>query len=345
MDSKRMEMLSGFGRHEVNLQSGLASRVAARAGFDVLRLDIAGIKSDHSTSLPFDVCSPYLTIPPGLSPTFLLNSPIFLSISQNKKQPKFNSNGGISDDELQRSFNSFMSNEQSLFPNDQSYQKADLEDESSVSIQASVEDRCCKCKHLKCHSVNQDTNLCESNPSKKRKLASCAVELNILSRSIHGPRVVVRTISDVDILDDGYRWRKYGQKLVKGNPNPRSYYKCTSVGCTVRKHIERASCDVKAVITTYEGKHNHDVPAEKNSRNSNSGPSKSHFTEPVLLPQQIKSAALTLSMAHPVMANLAMPPMNHNLVKHQQVIDHSFLNKFIPRCWPDNLYDLSCKFS
>ncbi len=35
------------------------------------------------------------------------------------------------------------------------------------------------------------------------------------------PRVVVQTTSEIDILDDGYRWRKYGQKVVKGNPNPR----------------------------------------------------------------------------------------------------------------------------
>ncbi|XP_021905342.1 serine/threonine-protein kinase STE7 homolog, partial [Carica papaya] len=45
----------------------------------------------------------------------------------------------------------------------------------------------------------------------------------------------------------------------------RSYYKCTSAGCSVRKHVERASTDPKAVITTYEGKHNHDVPAARNS--------------------------------------------------------------------------------
>ena len=74
------------------------------------------------------------------------------------------------------------------------------------------------------------------------------------------PRLVVQTLSDIDILDDGFRWRKYGQKVVKGNPNPRSYYKCTTVGCPVRKHVERASHDTRAVITTYEGKHNHDVP-------------------------------------------------------------------------------------
>ena len=45
----------------------------------------------------------------------------------------------------------------------------------------------------------------------------------------------------------------------------RSYYKCTSAGCTVRKHVERASHDPKAVITAYEGKHNHDVPLVKNN--------------------------------------------------------------------------------
>lgn len=40
-------------------------------------------------------------------------------------------------------------------------------------------------------------------------------------KPIREPRVVVQTISEVDILDDGYRWRKYGQKVVRGNPNPR----------------------------------------------------------------------------------------------------------------------------
>ncbi|KAM7263460.1 hypothetical protein ACFE04_001143 [Oxalis oulophora] len=40
------------------------------------------------------------------------------------------------------------------------------------------------------------------------------------SRTVREPRIVVQTTSDIDILDDGYRWRKYGQKVVKGNPNP-----------------------------------------------------------------------------------------------------------------------------
>eukprot|EP00262_Sarcandra_glabra_P012857 TRINITY_DN3402_c0_g1_i1.p1 TRINITY_DN3402_c0_g1~~TRINITY_DN3402_c0_g1_i1.p1 ORF type:complete len:740 (-),score=120.53 TRINITY_DN3402_c0_g1_i1:90-2309(-) len=113
----------------------------------------------------------------------------------------------------------------------------------------------------------------DESESKRRKLDACAMEMSGATRPVREPRVVVQTTSEVDILDDGYRWRKYGQKVVKGNPNPRSYYKCTNAGCTVRKHVERASHDLKSVITTYEGKHNHDVPAARNSSHISTGSS------------------------------------------------------------------------
>lgn len=51
----------------------------------------------------------------------------------------------------------------------------------------------------------------------------------------------------------------------------RSYYKCTNPGCSVRKHVERAAHDLKSVITTYEGKHNHEVPISRSSSQSSSG--------------------------------------------------------------------------
>jgi len=55
-------------------------------------------------------------------------------------------------------------------------------------------------------------------------VATSAIDMGAAaSRAVREPRVVVQTTSEVDILDDGYRWRKYGQKVVKGNPNPRSH--------------------------------------------------------------------------------------------------------------------------
>jgi hypothetical protein len=47
------------------------------------------------------------------------------------------------------------------------------------------------------------------------------LDITPVVKPIREPRVVVQTLSEVDILDDGYRWRKYGQKVVRGNPNPR----------------------------------------------------------------------------------------------------------------------------
>ncbi|KAL5767249.1 hypothetical protein ACOSQ2_014032 [Xanthoceras sorbifolium] len=109
----------------------------------------------------------------------------------------------------------------------------------------------------------------EESQSKRRKTESSILESNLASRADREPPVVVQIESEVDILDDGYRWRKYGQKVVKGNPNPRSYYKCTSAGCSVKKHVERASHNLKCVIITYEGKHNHEVPASRNNNHVN----------------------------------------------------------------------------
>ncbi|KAA8523581.1 hypothetical protein F0562_010004 [Nyssa sinensis] len=124
---------------------------------------------------------------------------------------------------------------------------------------------------LQFNSTNDEVD--EDDPfSKRRKIEGSGVDVTPIVKPLRESRVVVQTVSEVDILDDGYRWRKYGQKVVRGNPNPRSYYKCTNAGCPVRKHVERASHDPKAVITTYEGKHKHDVPTARTSSHDMAGP-------------------------------------------------------------------------
>ncbi|CAG7893157.1 unnamed protein product [Brassica rapa] len=85
-------------------------------------------------------------------------------------------------------------------------------------------------------------------PKKEKKKAQ---------KRIRQPRFAFMTKSDVDHLEDGYRWRKYGQKAVKNSPFPRSYYRCTNSRCTVKKRVERSSEDPLIVITTYEGQHCH----------------------------------------------------------------------------------------
>ncbi|KAK3183832.1 hypothetical protein Dsin_031118 [Dipteronia sinensis] len=76
-------------------------------------------------------------------------------------------------------------------------------------------------------------------------------------KKVRKPKFAFQTRSQVDILDDGYRWRKYGQKAVKNNKFPRSYYRCTHQGCNVKKQVQRLTKDEGVVLTTYEGMHTH----------------------------------------------------------------------------------------
>ncbi|KAG5573254.1 hypothetical protein H5410_063020 [Solanum commersonii] len=72
--------------------------------------------------------------------------------------------------------------------------------------------------------------------------------------------IALRAKTQLDVLDDGYKWRKYGKKKVKSNKKYlRNYYKCSIRGCVVKKRVERDGHDSSYLITTYEGKHNHEI--------------------------------------------------------------------------------------
>ncbi|CAD5335855.1 unnamed protein product [Arabidopsis thaliana] len=63
-----------------------------------------------------------------------------------------------------------------------------------------------------------------------------------------GHRVAFRTRSKIDVMDDGFKWRKYGKKSVKNNINKRNYYKCSSEGCSVKKRVERDGDDAAYIV-------------------------------------------------------------------------------------------------
>ncbi|XP_043710596.1 WRKY transcription factor 23-like [Telopea speciosissima] len=105
------------------------------------------------------------------------------------------------------------------------------------------------------------------------------------------PRFAFMTKSELDHLEDGYRWRKYGQKAVKNSPFPRNYYRCTSASCGVKKRVERSSDDPSIVVTTYEGQHTHPSPVMPRGSSAGICPNSGGFTSATAnlaaLPMQI----------------------------------------------------------
>ncbi|GLT39628.1 hypothetical protein SLA2020_138100 [Shorea laevis] len=116
-------------------------------------------------------------------------------------------------------------------------------------------------------AVNEENCTGNANDGSNSWWRSSASEKSKMKvrRKLREPRFCFQTRSDVDVLDDGYKWRKYGQKVVKNSLHPRSYYRCTHSNCRVKKRVERLSEDCRMVITTYEGRHNHSPCDDSNS--------------------------------------------------------------------------------
>ncbi|RID69151.1 hypothetical protein BRARA_C01262 [Brassica rapa] len=277
---------------------GLRERIAARAGFNTPRLNTENIRSNTDSS------SPCLTISsPGLSPATLLESPVFLSNPLAQPSPttgKFPFLPGANSNGLSSSAASDKERDEFFDGIGASFTFHPVSTSSSSFFQSATEmtplDYGNYNNSPSHQSPEEDVKLGSEQSGLKRKSSDATTITNDHQEVEEGEGEEQRggdsMVGGGAPAEDGYNWRKYGQKLVKGSEYPRSYYKCTNPNCQVKKKVERsreASHDLKSVITTYEGKHDHEVPAARNSShgggggNGNSGVSTAqtnHYSEP-----------------------------------------------------------------
>ncbi|KAM3693001.1 hypothetical protein ACB098_08G130700 [Castanea mollissima] len=63
--------------------------------------------------------------------------------------------------------------------------------------------------------------------------------------------------------EDGYEWRKYGQKFIKNIGKMRSYFKCQRSNCSAKKRAEWSTSEPNNLKVVYKGVHNHALPASE----------------------------------------------------------------------------------
>nr|WGV38233.1 WRKY [Loropetalum chinense var. rubrum] len=254
--------------------------------------------------------SSYLTFPPGLSFADLLDSPAFLSTNNAFPSPTTGAFAGqqafnwrsysndyqqsIKEEEERNSSNfSFQtqtrpaaltsSSSSSLFysasSNMGSTEEALKRQEAwnfnkpanQIDFSSDKNGGVMKSEFAQMQSIPSEIPTIQSNPqSNNNANAAAAAPL----QSSHAQYSQTSQYSrDQRKSEDGYNWRKYGQKQVKGSENPRGYYKCTYPNCPTKKKVER-SLDGQITEIVYKGTHNH--PKPQSTRRSSSSQSIQH---------------------------------------------------------------------
>ncbi|KAL0715735.1 hypothetical protein Bca4012_065057 [Brassica carinata] len=275
---------------------GLHNRVAARLGFDIQPLEIESV-SPFANSLrnPNLVTSPILIVSPGFSSlSQFLQSPNMFSNSSSQIIPPCPSPNGAPPETVEISGSDDIPKEKSFYITSHesnagpigaplvhscdSEVVAETNVMNLVSLENGGKDNDKDREYNQEEDKVEDPNVVVEPPSRKKRKMAVSNMMGV-ARQNGTQMVMIQVESEEDHPDDGFRWKKYGQKVVTGNANPRSYYRCTYNGCKVRKHVERSADNVKFVVATYDGIHEHVPPPERIRKSSTKNQSGSSMSQ------------------------------------------------------------------
>ncbi|XP_028762912.1 disease resistance protein At4g27190-like isoform X2 [Neltuma alba] len=111
-----------------------------------------------------------------------------------------------------------------------------------------------KCTHVGCPVKKKLTRRSEEDLT--------IVEIVYKGTHTHPSRQRDRSLHELksNVFDDDYRWKKYGEEIISGSPNPRSYYGCVSTDCSAKKHVQVSDEDPTMVEITSTGVHTCSTP-------------------------------------------------------------------------------------
>ncbi|KAK7851745.1 putative wrky transcription factor 25 [Quercus suber] len=280
-----------------NRNRSLSDRIAERTGSGVPKFK--SIPPPLPISPPAVSPSSYFAIPAGLSPAELLDSPVLLNTSNilpspttgtfpaqafnwrsnfiNQQQNVKQENKNYSDFSFQTQQRPPLSSTtnyqpsntaiQSVQPQAWSFQEPTKQDDFSTG-KSMVKAEFGSMQGYSSDITTITSNTQSNNNNNNINNSGLQSEYGNYHRQPQQPQTLSRR------SDDGYNWRKYGQKQVKGSENPRSYYKCTYPNCPTKKKVER-SLDGQITEIVYKGSHNHPKP-QSTRRSSSSSSASSH---------------------------------------------------------------------
>ncbi|VVA18545.1 PREDICTED: WRKY [Prunus dulcis] len=126
-------------------------------------------------------------------------------------------------------------------------------DQKEVKIGGCIDDGDAEVKGLQAMDIvsASDTNIASSSSQRPRRRKD---EGLISKITVPAPRIGNTEIPP----EDGFTWRKYGQKEIMGSRFPRGYYRCTHqklYNCPAKKQVQRLNNDPLTFEVMYRGEH------------------------------------------------------------------------------------------